>query len=227
LNTLVCIESPNPGRGSHTALKLATNLTKTAKVFVLSAGGQIGNASLSLACQSSEINRVIHLDDPALDKADFMTLGMVLAEAARHLEASCIIVGESSDDEGQGMVPAAIAHHLHVPILSRVVSVRPSSTDQIEIISRSGGCLCTMATSLPIVLVTPPTPMSYKSYNPSKEGTFSAQIEKLTLAQLGIDGSRLVPRPELVGTMLRDTPPRILKLSCGEAARILLNTGRA
>ena len=154
---LVCLESPAPSRASRAALDLACTLAADAQVVAVSAGGSAASKSLDLARRRSPVSRVLHIEDPALDQADFLTTGMVLAEAARHLEAGLVIAGERSDHEGQGLVPAAIAHHLHAHLVSRVQSVRLAATpDTVEVTLRAGGTICTLACPMPLVLTTSP-----------------------------------------------------------------------
>ena len=219
MNVLVCLESPAPGRASRAALDLACTLAGGAQVVVISAGGLASSASLTLARTHASVARVIHLDEFALDKADFLTVGMVLAEAARYLQAGLVIAGERSDDEGQGLVPAALAHHLKVPLISRVQAIRVSATaDTVEVTTRAGGQLCTLACPLPLVLSTPPSRAAAADPAAANLGA----VETLTLAQLGVDGSRLVPRPDLLGSLVPPPPESVRDMTFAQAAKSLL-----
>ena len=216
---LVCLESPAPGRASRAALDLACTLAGGAQVVVISAGGSASSASLALASSHASVARVLHLDEPALDKANFLTVGMVLAEAARHLGASLVIAGERSDDEGQGLVPAALAHHLKAPLISRVQAVRVSATaDTVEVTTRAGGQLCSLACPLPLVLSTPPSRAVAADPAAANRGA----VDTVTLAQLGVDGSRLVPRPDLLGTLVPAPAASARDMTFEQAAESLL-----
>jgi electron transfer flavoprotein beta subunit len=216
---LVCLESPLPGRASRAALDLACTLAGSAQVIALTAGGPAASASLEMARACPFVTRVIHLDDPALDKLDFLTMGMVLAEAARHLEAGLVIAGERSDVEGQGLVPAALAHHLKAHLISRTQTVRISAAaDTVEIKARAGGQLCTIECPLPLVLTTPPRTASAPALT---AGTTSA-VETLALAQLGVDASRLVPRPDLLGSLVPAPAEDLREMTFEEASAALL-----
>jgi electron transfer flavoprotein beta subunit len=219
---LVCLESPSPGPASRAALHLASTLGDKAEVVVLSAGGNADSASFELARQTGAVRRIVHLQDSALSKPDFLTLGMVLAEAARHLEARVVIAGEHSDGEGQGMVPAALAHHLRVPLFARVQGAALPATENegMRLTIRSGGRLCKVTSPLPVVLTTPPAP-EIRSM-PSEARQSSRAIETLSLAQLGVDASRLVPRPNLLGTRVPSPAETGQRKSFDEAARLLL-----
>ena len=197
--TLVCLESPRPSQAGRAALGLACGMGEDAQVIVLSAGGGGQNASCALACQTMAVRRIVHLCDPVLDTADFLTLGMVLAEAARYLEARVILIGEHSDEEGQGLVPAALAHHLRAPLLARVHGVKVSEMNEGggQVTVRAGGRLCKISSPLPIVLATPSVPAS-----PQPTGPNNTSVETLSLAQLGLDASRLAPCPNLLGALV-------------------------
>lgn len=215
---LVCLESPAPSRASRAALDLACTLAAEPQVVAVSAGGSAASLSLDLARRRSPVSRVLHIEDPALDQADFLTTGMVLAEAARHLEAGLVIAGERSDHEGQGLVPAALAHHLHAHLVSRVQSVRLAATpDTVEVTLRAGGTICTLACQIPLVLTTSP------GADIAAEPPVGAPraVESLPLAQLGLDASRLVPRPDLLGTLVPAPGERPREMTWEEASAAL------
>jgi electron transfer flavoprotein alpha/beta subunit len=195
---LVCLEPPSPCRASRAALALALARAGSAQVVALVAGGRALTPTLDLARASAA--RVIHLDDPALDKADFFTTGMVLAEAARHLGAGVILAGQHSDQEGQGLVPAVLAHHLHAPSFARVLGLGwpASSPDTVELTLRAGGRICRIESPLPAVLTTEPG----AAVPPARAADAAVAVETLSLAQLGLDPSRVVPRPDLLGTLV-------------------------
>lgn len=218
---LVCLEPQSPSQASRAALRLACNLGEKADVVVVSAGGAADNASFQWARQSGSIRRIVHLDDPSFDKADFFTLGMILAEAARHLGARVVFTGEHSDSEGQGMVPAALAHHLRAPLFARVADVRlPETGDPVlRLTIRSSGRLCRVVSPLPAVLAIPPAGVADGPQTP--DGKTAPAVETLTLAQLAIDASRLVPRPDLLGTLVPKAAIVQYK-TFDEAAHVLL-----
>jgi electron transfer flavoprotein beta subunit len=219
---LVCVEPQSPSQASRAALRLACNLGEKADVVVVSAGGAADSASFQLARQTGTVRRIVHLDDPTFDKADYFTLGMILAEAARHLGAHVVFTGEHSDGEGQGMVPAALAHHLRAPLFARVADVHlPDTGDEVlRLTVRSSGRLCKVVSPLPAVLAIPPAWVADRPQTGA--GKSSPAVETLTLAQLAIDASRLVPRPDLLGTLVPKATQIVQYKSFDEAAHILL-----
>ncbi len=219
---LVCLEAPQPGRGAKAAEALARRLVGVAQTVAISAGGTANSEAIAWALGRRSFQRIIHLDAPSLDKTDFMTLGTVLAEVARKVEANVVIAGEHSDVEGQGLVPAALAHQLHAPLLSRVQDVRLPSPDsrQLEITVPAGGRLCTLECPFPVVLT---TTAAFESEAVAPEVPSAASVvETITLAQLALDSSRLVPRPELLGSRLPLPASKTRHMTSDEAARILL-----
>jgi electron transfer flavoprotein alpha/beta subunit len=216
---VVCLESPRPSRASRAALDLAGSLCPNARLIAVTAGGPHDGASLALACATAAVGQVVHLADAALDHADFMTLGMVLAEAARHLEAGLVVTGERSDEEGQGLVPAALAHALHAPLLARALAVRPAqAADTVEVVLRSGGRRLTVAAPLPLVVSVPPRP----DVAPAAAAGRLREIETWDLGRIGLAADRLVPRPELLGTLVPTPAELPHDLTLEEAAAALL-----
>ena len=220
---VVCLESPSPSLASRAALCLAGSLGEKAEVVVVSAGGDSDSASLELARRSTAVRRIVHLRDSAFNKADFLTLGMILAEAARHLDARVVLAGEHSDGEGQGLVPAALAHHLRAPLFAQVQAVQLPATHAgaLQMTIRSGGRLCKVVSPLPVVLVTAPSLVGTSS-QPGEGRNPLPAVEVLSLAQLGIDASRLVPRSDLLGARAPAPAKVVQHKSFDQAARILL-----
>jgi electron transfer flavoprotein beta subunit len=190
------------------------------RVAALCVGGGAECESIGQARRCGSVERVFHLDDSSLNKADFFTLGMVLAEAAQHLCAGLVITGESSDEEGQGLVPAALAHHLRAPLVSRVQGIRAleSPPNCVEVSLRASGRLCRLQSPLPLIASVPPLGLPAGTAGETE----LRPIETLTLEQLGIDPSRLVFRPELLGIFVPGKPVPVQGGTFDEAADILL-----
>jgi electron transfer flavoprotein alpha/beta subunit len=197
-------------------------LGEKAEVAVLSFGGEAESASIELARQSASVRRIVHLQNTGLKKADFFTLGMILAEATRYLAARVVLAGEHSDSEGQGLVPAALAHHLQAPLFARVQAASLAADDDVlHITVRSGGRLCKVTSPLPVVLAMQAA-HEIDHGQPAEVRNPGPTVEVLSLAQLGMDASRLVPRPELLGTFVAAPAEIVQHKSFDEAARILL-----
>lgn len=218
MNILVCLETPSPGRASRAALDLACAMGPPARIIALSAGGPTAGEAIDLARTRPAVSRVLHIGTSTLDQTDFLTMGMVLAEAARHLEATLVLTGEASETEGQGLVPAALAHHLRAPLLARVQSFRPTGApDVLEVTVRAGGLLCRLACPLPLVLSIPPDTIA----PPVAQAPPQLPVEVLPLPQLGLDASRLVPRPDLLGPMISAPTGDMVQLDLAQASAAL------
>lgn len=218
---LVCLESPRPSQASLAALRLACAMGESVRVIVISVGGEARNESCEMACRTERVRRVVHLCDQALDETDFLSTGRVLAEAARHLEARVVLLGEHSDDEGEGLVPAALAHHWHAPLLACVREVQPPSGDEApwEVTVRTSGSLCKVRSTAPLVLAVPAA-LPWATATGGKQAM--REIEMLALSQLGIEASDLVPRPHLLGTLVALKAEKVENKSFDEAAQLLL-----
>ena len=220
---LVCLESPRPSQASLAALRLACAMGERVQVIVISAGGETRNESCEMASRTERVRRVVHLRDQALDETDFLSMGRVLAEAARHLEARVILLGEHSDDEGEGLVPAALAHHWNAPLLACVREVQAPSGDEApwEVTVRASGSLCKVRSTPPLVLAVPAAfAWATAQGTGGKQGL--CEVETLSLAQLGIDASDLVPRPDLLGAFVALKGERVENKSFDEAAQLIL-----
>jgi electron transfer flavoprotein alpha/beta subunit len=191
------------------------------QVIVISAGGEARSESCEMACRTERVRRVVHLRDQALDETDFLSTGRVLAEAARHLEARVVLLGEHSDDEGEGLVPAALAHHWHAPLLACVREVQPPSGDEVpwEVTVRASGSLCKVRSTPPLVLAVPPA-FAWATATEGKQAM--REVETLSLAQLGIEASDLVPRPDLLGALVAPKGERVENKSFEETAQLIL-----
>jgi electron transfer flavoprotein alpha/beta subunit len=216
---LACLEPPKPGRAAKAADRLARKLGISAETVAVSAGGPRESESLAWAIDRRSFQRIIHLDDPALDKADFMTVATVLSEVARQIRADVIIAGEHSDGEGQGLVPAALAHQLQASFIARVLDARIADSGRLEATVPAAGRLCTVDCPVPVVISTSVTLDDDRA--PDARNPASC-AEPLSLAQLTLDPSRLVPRPELLGSLVPFPAELRRQMTPEQAARFIL-----
>jgi electron transfer flavoprotein alpha/beta subunit len=166
------------------------------------------------------IERLLRLQESALGEANCDTTAMLLAEIARHVKAEVVLAGEQSGAEGQGLVAAGIANHLHAPYLAGAAAVAASDQPgRIQVTVRSGGCPCKVISPAPVVATVPP--LGRTAGTPTADVTLP-KVEVLSLADLGVEASRLVRRPDLRGTLV-STPGQVVRNTTFEqAARILL-----
>ncbi len=197
MKVLVCLEGPEPGRASTTALALALALPAEAEITILTAAADDKSAWRPEPVPAG-VTQLVRLIDPALGEGDFLTLGLALAMAARRIGAQLLLTGARADDEGLGAVPAALARHLDAPLLTRVDSVDGSTADAPYATIRGGGLVRVMKIRLPAVLsvaalaLMPTTP-------PPARATTTTTIETWSLVDLGLDPAVILRRDDGLG----------------------------
>lgn len=191
MSIVVCLESPGPGRASRQALRLALRIGHP--VTVLCAGHDVP-PELSAA-----VEKAVFVKGSALLGADHLTRGLVLAEACRRCKPALILAGTTSDCEGRGLVPAAIAHHLRVPILAGAQDVLRNG-DEFAITLLSEGQRVEVNCQGPLVVAVAP---SWTEHLVQEETPVSWQ--EISLADLELDESRLLRRPDMLGDL--EPPP--------------------
>ncbi len=204
MNIAVCMESPS-GRASRRALSFALRLGAEHPVTILCVGAQEPPA-----VRTSGAQRAVCVRDEALAAADHATRALVLAEGARHLHADLVLAGAASDDEGRGLVPAALAHQLHVPILAHAQSLALAAADEFAITLCSGGQRLRLGHKGPLVVTVAPHREEVPQTN---DAAPPLAWEFLSLAQLGLDASRLLRRPNLLGELEQPARPEVLSVS--------------
>lgn len=196
MKVLVCLEGPQPGRASTTALALALALPAEAEITVLTAAAD-DNSAWRQERVPAGVTQLVRLIDPALDQGDFLTLGLALAMAARRIGAQLLLTGARADDEGLGAVPAALARHLDAPLLTRVDSVDGSTADSVCATIRGGGLVRVMKIRLPAVLSVAALALMPTTPPPARATTTT--IETWSLVDLGLDPAVILRRDDGLG----------------------------
>jgi electron transfer flavoprotein alpha/beta subunit len=217
---LVCVDPAGISAATSGALHVACSAGPSFRVVVASAGSAQQFRKSPTLVPPGPIERILRLQESALGDANCDTTAMLLAEIARHVKAQIVLAGEQSGAEGQGWVAAGIANHLQAPYLAGVAAVAATDRpDRIQVTVRSGGCLCKVISPAPIVAAVPPLG---KTAETSPVEVTLPKVEVLSVADLGIDASRLVRRPDLRGTLV-STPGQVVRNTTFEqAARVLL-----
>jgi electron transfer flavoprotein beta subunit len=200
VNVLVCVASPQASRACRAAFALAGRLGNDAHVTILSAGHERNNPVFDeIRCPG--FMRAVHLFDPALASADALVLGVVLGQAARWAQAEVVLTGTATDQEGRGLVPAALAHHLGANILSGVedVAYDRAAADEIVAVRCARGQRLRLAFKFPVVLAVSPSAAPGPPLPDT--ATAAAAVEAITLAQLGITPDQLAAEPDRLGTL--------------------------
>lgn len=216
---LVCLEPTGAGAASSVALRVACNAGQGLAVVVASVGSAQQFRKSPRLHPPGTIERVLRVQDGALADANADTTGLVLAELARHLKASVVLVGEQSGTEGCGLVGAALAEHWQAPYVAggHALGV-DDATAKLRLRLHAGGCLCELLVPPPVVVATPPLGSTFE---PSEDEIPAPAVETLSLDELAIDPSRLVRRPDLRGSLI-STPAQVVRNTTFEqAARTL------
>jgi electron transfer flavoprotein alpha/beta subunit len=217
---LVCVEPAGLSAASGAALQVACGAGPSVRVVVASVGSAQQFRKSATLVSPGPIERILRLQESALSDANCDTTAMLLAEIARHVQAEIVLAGEQSGAEGQGLVAAGIASHLQAPYLASVAAVAATDQpDRVRVSVRAGGCLCEVISPVPVVGAAPP--LGRTTETPATDVTLP-KVEVLSLADLGVDASRLVRRPDLRGTLV-STPGQVVRNTTFEqAARVLL-----
>jgi electron transfer flavoprotein alpha/beta subunit len=217
---LVCVEPVGLSAASRAALQVACDAGPSVRVVVASAGSAQQFRKSSTLVSPGPVERILRLQESALGEANCDTTAMLLAEIARHVKAQVVLAGEQSGAEGQGLVAAAIANHLHAPYVAGAAAIATTNPpDRVQVTVRSGGRRCKVISPGPVVAATPALGRTTEA--PEAEGTLP-KVEILSLADLEVDASRLVRRPDLRGTLV-STPGQVVHNTTFEqAARLLL-----
>lgn len=159
---------------------------KGSEVVVLTLGPASAVQALRKAL-SMGADSAVHVVDDRLEGADIATTAAVLAAAVQHTGFDLIVAGNESTDGRGGVVPAMVAEHLGLPLLS--------SLDTVELFEHTvaGGVVVetgrlTVSAALPAVVSV--TERSAEARFPNFKGIMTAKrkpLATLSLADLGVD----------------------------------------
>ncbi len=188
MKVVVCVEGPGLGTDSRAALAAAMKLGDGVEIAAVSAGREPSNGALAAALAAG-IAGATQILDPALPSGDPAAIGRVLAAAAKRLESILVLTGATSDGEGRGAVPAAIAHHLGVPIIAHAEDIArdPENVNAVLVTVRGGGLCRRLRVRLPAVIsVAGGSRWQSETAQPTTATPSPAKPEVLTLRDLGI-----------------------------------------
>jgi electron transfer flavoprotein beta subunit len=207
MNVVVLVEPKKISEAVRSALLLARRLAPNAQVTALSAGKPETTAGLEEALRLGA-TRAVLLCDSLLETAEYPAIAFVLAQAARRLGAQLVLAGLHCDadgnDEGRGIVPAAVSQFFQAGYLAQVEELQLASgsgeATAVQLAVRSRGRVHRLVVPLPAVLTVAPT------MNQPPEALSTAKslvaIEQWGLDQIDIDPLTL-PRTDLTGSLER------------------------
>ena len=107
-----------------------------AETTLVSVGGG-DNADMIRRCYAMGIENSIHIEDPALNKADASIYAKVLQKVCEKDSYDLIITGKQAQDTDSGQTGIILAEYLGLPCVSNVVGIEVVDDQHIKV-SRSG-----------------------------------------------------------------------------------------
>ena len=188
--------------GVETAVQLKEN--HGAETTLVSIGGG-DNTDIIRRCYAMGIEKGMHIDDPALEKADAFIYARVLQKVYEKGDYDLVITGKQAQDTDNGQTGIILAEYLGLPCVSNVVGIEVIDEQHLKV-TRSGD------TGDEIVELELPAVVTVDvSINeprlPQMRGLMMAKkkpIEKMDLAALGTSAEEIgcaAPKSEVVEFM--------------------------
>lgn len=206
------------------AVETASQLKENngAETTLVSIGGG-DNTDIIRRCYAMGIENGIHVDDPALEKADSSIYAKVLQKVYEAGDYDLVITGKQAQDTDSGQTGIILAEYLGLPCVSNVIALEVIDDQHIKV-SRSGD------TGTEIVELTLPAVISVDvSINeprlPQMRGIMMAKKKKITemdLAALGTSADEVgadAPKSEIIEFMASQSRQAGQKFE-GDAAEI-------
>ena len=161
---------------------------KGSEVVVLTMGPASAVQALRKAL-SMGADSAVHVEDDRLEGADIAMTAAVLAAAVQRTGFDLVVAGNESTDGRGGVVPAMMAEHLGLPLLSSLNTVELTSDAVAGEVTVEAGSLAVSAALPAIVSV---TERSAEARFPNFKGIMTAKrkpLATLSLTDLGLDPS--------------------------------------
>jgi len=107
-----------------------------AETTLVSIGGG-DNTDIIRRCYAMGIENGIHIDDPALDKADSSIFAKILQKVFEAGDYDLVITGKQAQDTDSGQTGIILAEYLGLPCVSNVIAIEVMDDKHIKV-SRSG-----------------------------------------------------------------------------------------
>ncbi|MEE8540314.1 MAG: electron transfer flavoprotein subunit beta/FixA family protein, partial [Desulfobacterales bacterium] len=118
----------------ETSVQLKEN--NGAETTLVSIGGG-DNTDMIRRCYAMGIENGIHIDDPALDRADSSIFAKVLQKVYEKGDYDLVITGKQAQDTDSGQTGIILAEYLGLPCVSNVIGIEVIDDQHIKV-SRSG-----------------------------------------------------------------------------------------
>lgn len=159
---------------------------KGTEVVVLTMGPASATQALRKAL-SMGADSAVHVVDDRLEGSDIAVTAAALAAAAKKTEFDVVIAGNESTDGRGGVVPAMVAEHLGLPLLSSLNAVELTGSTVAGEVTVEYGSLAVSAALPAIVSV---TERAAEARFPNFKGIMTAKrkpLATLSLTDLGLD----------------------------------------
>lgn len=179
-----------------------------AETTLVSVGGG-DNTDMIRRCYAMGIENGIHIEDPALDKADSSIYARVLQKVYEKGDYDLVITGKQAQDTDSGQTGIILAEYLGLPCVSNVVAIEVLDDQHIKV-SRSGDAGTEVVEIELPALITVDVSINEPRL-PQMRGIMMAKkkkIEIMNLAALGTsadDISAAAPKSEIVEYMASKT----------------------
>jgi electron transfer flavoprotein beta subunit len=174
-------------------------------------------------CYAMGIDKGIHIDDPALGKADASIYARILQKVYENGDYDLVVTGKQAQDTDNGQTGIMLAEYLAVPCVSNVVAIEVMDDQHLKV-SRLGDA-GTEIVELALPAVVTVSDSINEPRLPQMRGLMMAKkkaIEVLDLAALGTsyeDIGGTTPKSEIIEFMASQTRQAGQKFE-GDAAEI-------
>ena len=194
----------------ESAVEAAVQLKESngAETTLVSVGGG-DNTDMIRRCYAMGIENGIHIEDPALDKADASIYARVLKKVYQKGDYDLVITGKQAQDTDSGQTGIILAEYLGLPCVSNVVAIEVLDEQHIKV-SRSGDAGTEIVEIELPALITVDVSINEPRL-PQMRGIMMAKkkkIEVMDLAALGTsadDISAAAPKSEIIEYMASKT----------------------
>ena len=173
-----------------------------AETTLVSIGGG-DNTDIIRRCYAMGIEKGIHVEDPALEKADSFIYARVLQKVFEQGDYDLVITGKQAQDTDNGQTGIILAEYLGLPCVSNVIGVEVIDDTHLKV-SRSGDAGTEIAEiELPAVITVDVSINEPRL--PQMRGLMMAKkkkIEVMDLAALGLSAGEIgAPKSEVIEFM--------------------------
>ncbi len=193
-----------------------------AETTLVSIGGG-DNADIIRRCYAMGIENGIHIDDPALEKADSSIYAKVLQKVCEKGDYDLVITGKQAQDTDSGQTGIMLAEYLGAPCVSNVVAIEVIDDQRIKATRLGDAGSEILEVELPAVITV--TDSINEPRLPQMRGIMMAKKKKIAsmdLAALGTSYDEIggaAPKSEIVEFMASEKRQAGQKFE-GDAAEI-------